>query len=692
MQPVVGGWFRFDDVIVDGAAFRVEKSGRALALEPKSIRLLLYLIENRGRAIGKEELIRQVWEDVAVTDNALSRVVAQLRKALGDDAKVARYIETVPTLGYRFVAEVTTETPPAPVAAPLPPPVKRGRLGPIAAALLLLAIGAAAGIWFERSHAPQVQMWSGTLLGGSFNAFCPRISPDGQLLAFVSLSDPPSQVAVMKPDGQTWTVLTHDRNGSVSSVAWSWDSKRIYYDRNQAPTRIYSIAALGGEPRLLLENAQTPIPLPDGTLVVSRITAGATHQLFHFWPDSGRIEPLLAYLGGFDLASARAFPDGNEIAVWGQYNSPGGPARLFALNVSDGKVRELSESGFHAGFEMGGGADGPAMSIAPGAKWVYLLQRHENTSWLMAFPRDGSRKARYLFSVAAPSPPITSDAAPDGSLFFDHVARQYAVLRFDSAGKSLSEIAVPTPAEDPIELPDGRIIFCVRRTGRSQLMTVAPGSEPQEFLASREPSAFPGALLGEDRIVFVEGEGGGRKLAVATLRDGRVVQHLNINAESITSVAAGPDSASLYYASAGTVWRQSLSGGAPEKIGDGYGVTAGRDGKPLYLLRATASGRELAPAGSDRAFALPTGYPLDPRTLSPGAIGPDGRILVTVGSPDVFFFRTAIFDPAKASLNVVPVQFPGIVGSPAWTRDGQIVANGVRWSSSLWRYRSTPGN
>src|SRR5690242_13150120 len=91
--------YRFDDIVVQSDAFRVEKGGRTLSLEPKSIRLLLCLIENRPRAVSKDELLSRVWEDAAVTDNALTRVVAQLRKALGDDAKVARYIETVPTLG-----------------------------------------------------------------------------------------------------------------------------------------------------------------------------------------------------------------------------------------------------------------------------------------------------------------------------------------------------------------------------------------------------------------------------------------------------------------------------------------------------------------------------------------------------------------------------------------------------------------
>jgi DNA-binding winged helix-turn-helix (wHTH) protein len=116
--------YQFDDVILNPETFSAEKSGRVLALEPKSIRLLFYLIQNRSRAVGKEELLSNVWEGVIVSDNALARVVAQLRKALNDDAKIARYIETVPTIGYRFIAEVV-ELPAA--LAPLPAPLSAPR-------------------------------------------------------------------------------------------------------------------------------------------------------------------------------------------------------------------------------------------------------------------------------------------------------------------------------------------------------------------------------------------------------------------------------------------------------------------------------------------------------------------------------------------------------------------------------------
>ena len=58
----------------------------------------------------KEELLEGVWRDTFVTPNALTRVIAQLRKAL-DDAQEARVIETVPRKGYRFLPAVSITTP-----------------------------------------------------------------------------------------------------------------------------------------------------------------------------------------------------------------------------------------------------------------------------------------------------------------------------------------------------------------------------------------------------------------------------------------------------------------------------------------------------------------------------------------------------------------------------------------------------
>src|SRR6185369_12573554 len=98
--------FLFDDIRVEPATFRAFKAGQQIQLEPKALRLLLFLMENRGRVVGKEEILDTIWSGTSVTENALTREIAKLRKLLGDDPKAPKYIQTVHTLGYRFIAEL----------------------------------------------------------------------------------------------------------------------------------------------------------------------------------------------------------------------------------------------------------------------------------------------------------------------------------------------------------------------------------------------------------------------------------------------------------------------------------------------------------------------------------------------------------------------------------------------------------
>jgi hypothetical protein len=91
--------YRFDDVEIDASGFRVTKAGEPVRLEPKALELLLFLARNPGRLVTNAEILESVWKDTAVTENALTRLVAQIRKGLGDDAREARYIEAVPTTG-----------------------------------------------------------------------------------------------------------------------------------------------------------------------------------------------------------------------------------------------------------------------------------------------------------------------------------------------------------------------------------------------------------------------------------------------------------------------------------------------------------------------------------------------------------------------------------------------------------------
>jgi DNA-binding winged helix-turn-helix (wHTH) protein/tetratricopeptide (TPR) repeat protein len=98
--------FHFGDVEVREREFRLIKAGNVIPVEPKAFRVLLFLLRNPQKLISKEELLNAVWGETAVSENSLTRSIALLRKLLGDDMHVPRYIETVATVGYRFVCPV----------------------------------------------------------------------------------------------------------------------------------------------------------------------------------------------------------------------------------------------------------------------------------------------------------------------------------------------------------------------------------------------------------------------------------------------------------------------------------------------------------------------------------------------------------------------------------------------------------
>ncbi len=163
--------YRWDDFVIDLDSFRLERAGVPLSLEPKAFNLLVMLIERPGHVFTKQEIFERLWPNTAVTDHALTRVVAQLRRVLGDEARDGRYIETVPTRGYRWLphveaiapaAAVAPTAPAAPAAAPVEPAasVRVTRYAPhVIVLVVLLGIIAlvATGYTHRNDHSPPRQ-------------------------------------------------------------------------------------------------------------------------------------------------------------------------------------------------------------------------------------------------------------------------------------------------------------------------------------------------------------------------------------------------------------------------------------------------------------------------------------------------------------------------------------------------------
>jgi DNA-binding winged helix-turn-helix (wHTH) protein/tetratricopeptide (TPR) repeat protein len=119
--------YLFEEYELDEENFCLLRDGQRLSLEPKSLRVLLLLVSNRGKLIEKSTILETVWAKTFVEDTTLTRAIALLRKQLGDDPRRPKFIETVPTLGYRFIALVTI------ASAPGSPPQAEGQASRIEA-------------------------------------------------------------------------------------------------------------------------------------------------------------------------------------------------------------------------------------------------------------------------------------------------------------------------------------------------------------------------------------------------------------------------------------------------------------------------------------------------------------------------------------------------------------------------------
>jgi predicted ATPase len=113
--------FRFADCILDADRFELQRGGETVPVQPKVLRLLLFLLENRARTVTKDEILAALWPDVATTEGSLTRAVSFARAALGESERDGKVIKTVRGRGYGIGVPVIVESPPGDEPAGPPP-------------------------------------------------------------------------------------------------------------------------------------------------------------------------------------------------------------------------------------------------------------------------------------------------------------------------------------------------------------------------------------------------------------------------------------------------------------------------------------------------------------------------------------------------------------------------------------------
>ncbi len=727
--------YRFDDVELDAKAFRVTKAGEPVRLEPKAIELLLFLARNPARLVTKAEIQEAVWADTAVTENALTRLVAQIRKGLGDGAREARYIETVPTRGYRFVATLES-TGEAPDSTPAPTPARvdletrgpasgaasgRGRwLQTAAVAGALLAIGVVAAFRFRTagSEAPPTAtarpMERQVSTTATLNAF-PSFSPDGSAIAFATLRRGSMEIVVRALAlGAREQAVTDDGMQNVQP-AYSPDGRLIAY-HTLGRGGIWLVPALGGVPRPLTTFGSNPAWSPDGATIVFQSQAwigssagfGAAGEGSTLWlvPSSGG-EPRR--LTSIDAVG----PGGQGAPSW----SPTGKliafmagTRVFVVRPDGTGLRHTSRTvwardvwGRDVVWERSGRSQ-LWSGVRQGNWFLWRVPVDPETGEPSGEPEvlaGGGDKAN------ARAQPALS---PDGrTLAYVTFRTRYEILA-QAVSHSAEPVGSPVPLVGTIEVrksppifsPDGRsLAFGTLRPGVGPALWVAPLEAGEPRLLAEEPGLLWGnrAWFPDSRRLGVVGQGAnGRAFQSMDVETG-TIRHLRDLESHITSPPAlSPDGKTLV--AHGTrrgslnVWLMDLTGGPARPLTDdregiGWPVWS-PDGKSLAV--------ELMRGGDTRVAMMPSsGGPLREVTAAPGqswphSFAPDGRRVVFAGQRNGIWNIYWVGADGGVERSVTSYTSPALyVRYPDWSPRGDLIADEFGESTStVWMTELPP--
>ncbi|CAN5332027.1 hypothetical protein BH10ACI2_BH10ACI2_02910 [soil metagenome] len=262
------------------------KNADRVPLTPRVMDLLIVLVEHQGELVSKEALLEAVWAGSFVEEGNINRTISTLRKNLGSQSNGGDLIETVPKLGYRFIApvkEISDEDINEPAT------LKRKRFGwPIwlvgCASIALLGIVI---YYFVSSGGPVRRDGMVRLTNNLAEDDSPEFSPDGKRIAFVSNRDGARNIYVMNSNGGNVVRLTNVP-AAENSPTWSPDGTKILFESSRdGNPEIYVMGSDGANQRRLTFNPTTdggPACFsPDGNRIVfARSAANEGDAYYNF--------------------------------------------------------------------------------------------------------------------------------------------------------------------------------------------------------------------------------------------------------------------------------------------------------------------------------------------------------------------------------------------------------------------------
>lgn len=574
--------YQFDDVQVDLKNFKVFKAGLAVHLEPKAIKALVFLIEHRGRLIEKSELLHAVWQDTFVTENAMTKVIAKLRKTLGDGIKEAKYIETVPTRGYRFIAEVEAKESPKTVRQPdlstaarqrlevdaeielsrpqefserpgvamssepavagrgesmarndagvarptssaeyLVSEIKHHKHGAVMVLVILTIVVVAVAVRVYRpignlrpkpTHFQAIKITKLTTTG---NASKPAVSPDGKYVAYVMNAAGRQSLWMRQVATTSNAQLIPLAEVEYQGTTFSRDGNYIYYtvtEKSNPQGALYQIPALGGAPRKLLANIQSPITLsPDGNrLAFLRFNASPGEDVLMLADADGTGGQKLASRQGGDswfeygapMWSGPVWsPDGKVIACGAGGDSIGG-VTVIAVLVEDGSQREFTRQRWD---KMGSSAwleDGSGLVVSAFERGSTPPQ-----IWYLNYPSGEVRRITNDFHWYG-GLSLTADSSSMVAQQSDQMTNIWVAPNGDaSRARQITSSNDAGGRQGLSWTPDGKIVYHSLASGNRDIWIMDADGSNQKQLTVNAGASFNPIVTADGRyIVFVKGD------------------------------------------------------------------------------------------------------------------------------------------------------------------------------------------
>lgn len=381
--------YTFDGFRLDPENRQLHRGDQPLALPPKAFDLLLALVANRGRLVGKDELFASVWRDQIVEESNLTVYISQIRKALGETKKHPRFIETVPGYGYRFIGgssigeestflietetlsrvTIEKENEETQYASDHPSRGLRNsvsrRLG-VGAAALLLASAAIfwvyqqdqdAGVRLAAAALPEKQTSIKRLTSKGAVDFG-VLSPDGQFFAYASneRGRALNSLWLGRTSGNGDVQLRRDDDRYLNPRSFSADGNWLYYTASEPREfehgTLYKMPALGGVPQKLVSAVSVyTVVSPDEKRIafVRHKLADRSSALFVANLDgSGEKEIARRPVEHSFLSASLAWSSDGDLLSFGAENGRNNGQEIFVVDTRNGSVRQITSLGWTA--------------------------------------------------------------------------------------------------------------------------------------------------------------------------------------------------------------------------------------------------------------------------------------------------------------------------------------------------------